>query len=124
MGIDESPSDESDTAGADETHELERRSPNRSWIPHLLWAAAVLIPAAIYLGWLWSTDLPPGECGGIGWGCGLAGPDAVGFALILFGPPLALVWGFGHVVIEMLVSWARRRSDQPDLTPGTTLGAA
>ena len=69
---------------------------------HALWAGAVIVPLAVYLVWLSRTTLPNGTCSGIGFGCSLAGDDAVEIALVFLGVPLALLWFAGHVVIAVV----------------------
>lgn len=84
-----------------------------SALAHAIWAGLLLVPFAAFLRYLSLTELPPGQCTGIGWGCGVAGMDAVGIALLFYGIPLALVWGIGHAVIGA-VGWIRRRSTDRD----------
>ena len=66
---------------------------------HLVWAGVVLLPFAAWLLVLGFSELPPGQCSGIGWGCSLAGLDAVGFALVVFGPFVLALLAVGHGVI-------------------------
>lgn len=77
-----------------------------AYFAHAVWAGLLLLPFAAFLLYLSQTELPPGQCSGIGWGCELAGMDAVGIALLFYGIPLALVWLIGHAVIG-LVQWRR-----------------
>ena len=81
----------------------------RRWVPHTIWALLVLGPFGAYLAWLSQTTLPDGQCSGIGWGCSLAGWDAVGFTLIILGVPIAVVWLVGHLVIAIVQRRGHRR---------------
>ena len=74
----------------------------RTRVKHAVWAGTVLVPFAVYLVWLWRTTLPSGTCSGIGFGCSLAGDDAVEVALVFLGVPLALLWFTGHLVIAVV----------------------
>lgn len=81
----------------------------RPWARHALWAGTLLVPFAVYLAWLSQTSLPSGTCSGIGFGCSLAGGDAVEVALLFLGIPLALLWLTGHVVIGVIIAVGDRR---------------
>lgn len=70
----------------------------------------MLAPFGLYLGWLSQTELPDGQCSGLGWGCSLAGWDAAGIAAVLYGVPVALLWLTGHLVIALLRRRRRRRA--------------
>ena len=83
------------------------------FLAHAIWAVLLLVPFAAFLAYLSRTELPPGQCTGVGWGCGVAGMAAVGIALLFYGIPLALVWVMGHAVIGV-VQWIRRRSTDRD----------
>lgn len=88
-------------------------STSRRYVPHAAWAALVLVPFLYLLVSVFLTDIGPGECSGIGWGCTLAGADGAGFVLIFFGIPALLVLLGGHLAIG-LAQWLRRRSSQPE----------
>ena len=82
----------------DETqHEELQRS--QTWTPHAVWAGSIVIPFVIWMGVVSQSELPPGQCSGIGWGCSLAGWDAVGVGLIFIGVPLLLLLLVGHLII-------------------------
>ena len=82
---------------------------------HLAWAALVVTPFAVWLLALWQTTLAPGQCSGIGWGCSLAGTDAVGVAIIVFGPFVLAFLVLGHGVIGFVLRRRERASgsDRP-----------
>jgi len=84
------------------------------WLPHSIWALLALGPFGAYLAWLSQTALPDGQCSGIGWGCSLAGWDAVGLTLIIFGAPLALAWLAGHLVIAIVQHRRGRKTGEPN----------
>lgn len=93
-----------------------RRASRRSVLrasPHAVWAVVVVVPFGAYLAWLSQTTLPPGQCTGLGWGCSVAGWDAVGLAAIIYGVPLAALWFAGHLLIALIRR--RRRSPAPAL---------
>ena len=77
---------------------------------HLAWAALVLVPFTAWLLVLSQSTLAPGQCSGIGWGCSLAGMDAVGLAIIVFGPFVLAFLAFGHGVIGFVLSRRHRAS--------------
>jgi hypothetical protein len=57
------------------------------------------------------SELPPGQCSGIGWGCSLTGWDAVGIGLIFIGVPLLFLLLVGHLIIGAAqVIRSRRRA--------------
>jgi len=78
------------------------------WIPHTAWAGLIVIPFVFWMAVLSQSELPPGQCSGIGWGCSLAGWDAVAFALIIIGVPLLFVLLIGHLIIGF-AQWLRSR---------------
>ena len=90
-------------------HEKPPRS--RMWIPHVAWAGLIVIPFVFWMAVLSQSELPPGQCSGIGWGCSLAGWDAVAFALIIIGVPLLLLLLLGHLIIGF-AQWLRSRRRQ------------
>lgn len=90
----------------------ERRKPqgqrSKLWQPHAVWAGIIVIPFTAWMIWLSQTELPDGTCSGIGWGCEVAGWDAVGIALLFVGVPLLFVLLCGHLIIG-LAQWLRSR---------------
>lgn len=89
-----------------------RRQRSKLWLPHAVWAGVLVIPFAAWMVALSQTELPEGTCSGMGWGCSLAGWDAVGIALLFIGIPLLLVLLFGHLIIG-LAQWLRSRRQRP-----------
>jgi phosphoglycerol transferase MdoB-like AlkP superfamily enzyme len=88
--------------------QLPRRRRSKVWEPHAVWAGIIVFPFVAWMLWLSQTELPEGTCSGIGWGCELAGWDAVGIALLFVGIPLLLVLLAGHAIIG-LAQWIRSR---------------
>lgn len=82
--------------------------PPKHWLPHTVWAGVIVVPFVLWMAALSQTELPEGTCSGLGWGCEVAGWDAVGIALIFVGVPLLLVLVVGHVIIG-LAQWLRSR---------------
>ena len=80
----------------------------KQWLPHAVWAGIIVIPFFLWLAALSQKELPEGTCSGIGWGCELAGWDAVGITLIFVGVPLLFVLLVGHLIIG-LSQWIRSR---------------
>ncbi|MGB5187504.1 MAG: hypothetical protein WBO84_10305 [Acidimicrobiia bacterium] len=81
----------------------------RRYMPHAIWAAMVIVPFLFVLVSVFQTEIGPGECSGIGWGCELSGADGAGIVLIFLGIPALVVLLLGHLVIG-LVQWLRGRS--------------
>ena len=81
---------------------------SKLWLPHAVWAGIIVIPFVLWLAALSQSELPEGTCSGIGWGCELAGWDAVGITLIFVGIPLLFVLLVGHLIIG-LSQWIRSR---------------
>lgn len=93
------------------TPQREKLPRSRMWIPHVAWAGLIVIPLVFWMAVLSQSELPPGQCSGIGWGCSLAGWDAVAFALIIIGVPLLFVLLIGHLIIGF-AQWLRSRRHQ------------
>ena len=83
-----------------------KRPRSKAWLPHTVWAGVIVIPFFASMLALSQTELPEGTCSGIGWGCELAGWDAVGIVVLFFGIPLLLILLFGHLIIG-LAQWLR-----------------
>lgn len=84
-------------------------SSSRRYLPHAIWAAIVIVPFLFVLISVLVTELGPDQCGGVGWGCELAGADGAGIVLIFFGIPALMILLVGHLVIG-LAQWLRGRS--------------
>ena len=80
----------------------EQSRPARRWVAHAVWAGAILVPFLVWMAILSQSELPPGQCSGIGWGCSLAGWDAVGVAAVIVGIPLLVLLLAGHIVIGIV----------------------
>jgi len=98
------------TQGTDATSAEHKPQAARSklWLPHAVWAGIIVIPFLLWMAALSQTELPEGTCSGIGWGCEVAGWDAVGIAVLFIGIPLLLVLLLGHLIIG-LAQWIRSR---------------
>lgn len=98
------------TEGTEERPAVQKPQGQRSklWLPHAVWAGVIVIPFFLSMLALSQTELPEGRCSGIGWGCELAGWDAVGIALLFLGIPLLLILLLGHLIIG-LAQWIRSR---------------
>jgi hypothetical protein len=100
------------TEGTEESPAVQKPQGQRSklWLPHAVWAGVIVIPFLVWMLALSQTELPEGTCSGIGWGCELAGWDAVGIVVLFFGIPLLFILLFGHLVIG-LAQWLRSRRE-------------
>ena len=106
MVVDGNPVTNSNTRGSQA--QPPRRRSSKRWEPHVVWAGIIVVPFVAWMLWLSQTELPEGTCSGIGWGCELAGWDAVGIALLFIGIPLLLALLAGHAIIG-LAQWIRSR---------------
>jgi len=88
-------------------------SNSRRYVPHAIWAAIVIAPFLFVLVSVFQTEIGPGRCSGIGWGCELSGADGAGIVLIFFGIPALIALLVGHLVIG-LAQWLRSRSSPTD----------
>lgn len=93
------------------TPQHERPPRTRMWTPHAVWACSIVIPFVIWMGVVSQSELPPGQCSGIGWGCSLAGWEAVVVGLVFIGVPLLLLLLVGHLITGVTqVVRSRRRA--------------
>jgi hypothetical protein len=81
----------------------------------MLW----VLPAALAgVAWLvLPRDLPPGQCGGIGFGCTLSPADTALLLAALAAGPL-LVLGLAGVLVVALVQGVRARQGAREPAPG------